>query len=115
MKAFLMSKTATLLWPAIWSITTGVIASVLVIGGQCAIRAMDRLDQQQETRLLIDEVEQSLAINPITMSGETTSNEDQEPIFLKLAGRRRNRILPHDRSHRERSGDLETRGTSYCT
>ena len=86
MKAFLMSKTATLLWPAIWSITTGVIASVLVIGGQCAIRAMDRLDQQQETRLLIDEVEQSLAINPITMSGETTSNEDQEPIFLKLAG-----------------------------
>ena len=57
-----------------------------MIGGQCTVRAIEKHDQQQETRLLIDELEQSLSRNPIIVFGEHTPDETQGPLFIKLAG-----------------------------
>ena len=57
-------------WNILWSVVAGLIAGLLLFGGQCYFREMDKREQQQETKRYVNELERIVSRNPIRISGD---------------------------------------------
>ncbi len=57
-------------WNILWSVVAGLIAGLLLFGGQCYFREMEKREQQQETKRYVNELERIVSRNPIRVSGD---------------------------------------------
>ena len=58
-----------------WSVVAGLIAGLLLFGGQCYFRDMKKREQQQETKRYVNELERIVSQNPIRVSGDQAPDE----------------------------------------
>lgn len=58
-----------------WSVLAGVIAGLLVLGGQYCFHDMEKREQQQETKRYVDELERIVSQNPIRVVGVQAPDE----------------------------------------
>lgn len=59
----------------LWSVVAGLIAGLLLFGGQCYFRDMEKREQQQETRRYVNELERIVSRSPIRVSGGQAPDE----------------------------------------
>ena len=61
-----------------WSVLAGVIAGLLLVGGQYFLRDVERREQQLETKRYVDELERIVSWNPIRVVGLQAPDEMPE-------------------------------------
>ena len=58
-----------------WSVLAGVIAGLLLFGGQHCLREMEKRAQQRETKRYVDQLERKVSRNPIRVFSTQASDE----------------------------------------
>ena len=61
-----------------WSVLAGVIAGLLLVGGQYFLRDVERREQKLETKRYVDELERIVSRNPIRVVGLQAPDEMPE-------------------------------------